>query len=99
MTITLLTKEREKKVNDNCSSLLQSNKSITIIKLAQTIVTLVAAFTAVPMGQLLYRHQEKVSSILNHKLTGKMLNIEHFSVIISIPCCKPPFFSCMTIEA
>ena len=56
MTITLLTKEREEKVNDNCSSLLQSKKSITIMKLAQTILTLVAAFTAVPMDQLLYRH-------------------------------------------
>ena len=64
MTITL-TEERKEKIYDNCSSLLQSNKDITVTELAQTIGTLVAAFTSVPLGQLFYRHLEnsKVESL------------------------------------
>ena len=64
MTITL-TEERKEKIYDNCSSLLQSNKDITVTELAQTIGTSVAAFTSVPLGQLFYRHLEnsKVESL------------------------------------
>ena len=64
MTITLI-EERKEKTYDNCSSLLQSNKIITVRELAQTIGTLVAVFTAVSLGQLLYRHLEnsKVESL------------------------------------
>ena len=57
MTITL-TEERKEKNYDNCSSLLQSNKKFTVRELAQTIGTLVAAFKAVLLGQLFYRHLE-----------------------------------------
>ena len=57
MTITL-TEERKEKIYDNCSSLLQSNKNVAVRELTQTIGTLVAAFTAVPLGQLFYRHLE-----------------------------------------
>ena len=62
---TTLTEERKEKIYDNCSSLLQSNKNITVRELAQTIGTFVAAFTAVPLGQLFYRHLEnsKVESL------------------------------------
>ena len=51
MTVTL-TEERKEKIYDNCSSLLQSNKNITVRELAQTTGTLVAAFTVVPLGQI-----------------------------------------------
>ena len=57
MTITL-TEERKEKIYDNCSSLLQSNKNITVRELAQTIGTFVAAFTAINLNQLFYRHLE-----------------------------------------
>ena len=57
MTITL-TEERKEKIYDNCSSLLQSNKNITVRELAQTTGTFVAAFTAIPLNQLFYRHLE-----------------------------------------
>ena len=57
ITITL-TEERKEKIYDKCSSLLQSNKYITERELAQTIGALVAAFRAVPLGQLFYRHLE-----------------------------------------
>ena len=50
MTVTL-TEERKENIYDNCSLLLQSNKNITVRELAQTTGTLVAAFTAVPLGQ------------------------------------------------
>ena len=59
MTITL-TKERKEKNYDNCSSLLQSNKNITVRELDQTIGTLVAAFTAVPLGQLFLQTLRKI---------------------------------------
>ena len=64
MTITL-TEERKEKIYDNCSSLLQSNKNITVRELAQTTGTLATAFTAVPLGQLFYRYLEnsKVESL------------------------------------
>ena len=64
MTITI-PEERKENIYDNCSSLLQSNKSITARELAQTIGTFVAAFTAVPLGQHFYRHFEnsKVESL------------------------------------
>ena len=64
MTITL-TEERKEKIYDNCSSLLQSNKYITVRELAQATGTLAAAFTAVPLGQIFYRHFEnpKVESL------------------------------------
>ena len=64
MTITL-TEERKEKIYDNCSSLLQSNKNITVRELAQTIRTLVAAFTSVSRVQRFYRHLEnsKVESL------------------------------------
>ena len=44
---------------------MQSNKNITVRELAQTIGTLVAAFTAFPLGQPFYRHLEntKVESL------------------------------------
>ena len=63
MTITL-TEERKEKFFDNCSSLLHSNKNITVRELAQTTGTL-AAFTSVRPGQLFYRHLEnsKVESL------------------------------------
>ena len=57
MTITL-TEERKERVYENCSSLLQSNKNITVRELSQTIGTLVAAFATVSLGQLFYRHLE-----------------------------------------
>ena len=62
---TTLTEERREKNYDNCSSFLQSNKNITVRELPQTIETLIAVFTAVPLGQLFYRHLEnsKVESL------------------------------------
>ena len=64
MTITL-PEERKENIYDNCSSLLQSNKNITVRELAETIGTFVATFTAVPLGQHFYRHLEnsKVESL------------------------------------
>ena len=64
MTITL-TEERKERIYENCSSLLLSNKKTTVRELSQTIGTLVAAFAAVPLGQLFCRHLEnsKVESL------------------------------------
>ena len=53
MTITLAT-ERRGKIKDLCEYMLQ-NSELTIRDVAKLIGNLVAAFEAVPMGQLYYR--------------------------------------------
>ena len=53
MTITLTTEKKEK-IKELCECMLQNNK-LSIRDVAKLIGNLVAAFEAVPMGQLYYR--------------------------------------------